>query len=184
MRHAVYQKRQIAAVILGLAFVNCVHAQSLQDEPVVTAENKTVEITEISAVKISNQRDILIQTAEKYLGIPYRGGGSTTKGFDCSGFVWFVYHNALNMEVPRSSHGVWTSNAKTIKLEDALPGDILVFSTNKGGKGSINHVAILLDKNSMIHAVSDGPKRGIIISPLADNYFAPRFVGVKTFLPD
>jgi cell wall-associated NlpC family hydrolase len=120
----------------------------------------------------------------KHQGIPYRSGGSTVKGFDCSGFVWFVYRNALNMDIPRSSRGLWSSDAKTVRLEDALPGDVLVFSAKKGGSGSINHTAILVDKASIIHAVSSGPKRGVIISPITDGYFAPRLVGVKRFLLD
>jgi cell wall-associated NlpC family hydrolase len=130
----------------------------------------------------------IIQFARKYLGAPYRSSGDTPKGFDCSGFIWFVYHNAVKIEVPRSSRGIWTSNAKTVSLENARPGDIIVFSANKGGKGSINHTAILLDKptdanpsGAMIHAVSDGPNQGILISPLDDKFFAPRIVGVKSF---
>jgi cell wall-associated NlpC family hydrolase len=138
--------------------------------------------------KISTDRARIIQFARKYLGAPYRSSGDTPKGFDCSGFVWFVYHNAVKIEVPRSSRGIWTSTAKAVKLENAQPGDIIVFSANKGGKGSINHTAILLDKptdanpsGAMIHAVSDGPKKGILISPLDDKFFAPRIVGVKSF---
>jgi cell wall-associated NlpC family hydrolase len=126
----------------------------------------------------------LIEFAIKRQGIPYRSGGSTEKGFDCSGFVWFVYRNALNMDIPRSSRGLWSSDVETIRLEDALPGDVLVFSANKGGSGSINHTAILVDKDSIIHAVSSGPRRGVVISPITDKYFAPRLVGVKRFLPD
>jgi cell wall-associated NlpC family hydrolase len=140
------------------------------------------------APHLSADRVRIIQFARKYLGAPYRSSGDTPKGFDCSGFVWFVYHNAVKIEVPRSSRGVWTSNAKTVKLENAQPGDIIVFSANKGGKGSINHTAILVEKptdadpsGAMIHAVSDGPKKGILISPLDDKFFAPRIIGVKSF---
>ena len=140
------------------------------------------------APHLSADRARIIQFAQKYLGTPYRSSGDTPKGFDCSGFVWFVYHNAVKIEVPRYSRGVWASNAKTVKLENAQPGDIIVFSANKGGKGSINHTAILVGKptdddpsGAMIQAVSDGPKRGILLSHLDDKFFAPRIVGVKSF---
>jgi cell wall-associated NlpC family hydrolase len=136
------------------------------------------------ADKISRDRTALIETAKAYLGTPYRAGGDTAKGFDCSGFVWFVYHNAIGMDVPRSSRGMWESGAKSVSLKDALPGDVLVFSSRPGGKGAINHSALFVNEASMIHAVSDGPKTGVLISPMNDSYFAPRLIGVKRFLKD
>jgi cell wall-associated NlpC family hydrolase len=168
--------------MMGVFSINCLRAQSVE-EGVVHHIEKIVE-SEDSAGGTNSQRMTLIEFAMKHQGIPYRSGGSTVKGFDCSGFVWFVYRNALNMDVPRSSRGVWASGAKTVRLEDALPGDVLVFSANKGGSGSISHTAILVDKDFIIHAVSSGPKRGVVISPITDRYFAPRLAGVKRFLPD
>ncbi|MDR1219259.1 MAG: C40 family peptidase [Treponema sp.] len=169
-------KIAFVAIMMSAICINCIRAQ--------TGEEGVVQNREEAAGEAGGQRGTLIEFAMKRQGIPYHSGGSTEKGFDCSGFVWFVYRNALNMDVPRSSRGVWSSNAKTVRLEDALPGDVLVFSANKGGSGSINHTAILVDKDSMIHAVSSGPKRGIVISPVTDRYFAPRLVGVKRFLLD
>jgi cell wall-associated NlpC family hydrolase len=130
----------------------------------------------------ADEREDIIALAQQCLGAPYRTAGATLKGFDCSGFVWFVYHNAIEMDVPRSSRGIWASDAETIDLEDALPGDVVVFSSQKGGKGSVSHLAILLDQEALIHAISDGPKRGVVISPLSDRYFGPRIIGVKRFL--
>jgi cell wall-associated NlpC family hydrolase len=165
--------------MVSLLFINrvrCVRAQPAPED--------AIQDTETVAEDTHSPRETLVEFALKYRGVPYRNGGSTVKGFDCSGFVWFVYHNALHMDVPRSSRGVWSSGAKTVPLNEALPGDILVFSARKGGSGSINHVAILIDNDSMIHSVSDGPRRGIIVSPVIDAYFAPRLIGVKRFLDD
>ncbi|MDR2793929.1 MAG: C40 family peptidase [Treponema sp.] len=166
----------VIVVAVSMMVGNRVCAQQMMED--------VVQNTETAAEEMNSMRKTLVEFAVRYLGRPYRSGGSTEKGFDCSGFVWFVYHNALNMDVPRSSRGVWSSGAKTIPLKDALPGDIAVFSARKGGSGSINHVALLIDNNLMIHAVSDGPQRGIIISPVTDTYFAPRLVEVKRFLDD
>jgi cell wall-associated NlpC family hydrolase len=158
-------KKIFITLALGVAFISFLDAESSREPH--------------NRLRIS-----LIEFAKKYLNAPYRANGDTPKGFDCSGFVWFVYHNAAKLDVPRSSRGVWASSAKTIRLEDARPGDILIFSANKGGRGAINHSAILVDKKTMIHAVSDGPKRGIIFSPLTDKYFGPRLIGVKSFIKD
>lgn len=136
------------------------------------------------SVKIHPQREKLLETAKKYIGTPYRARGDTAKGFDCSGFIWFVYRNGAGMDMPRSSQGIWASGAENVKLEDALPGDVLVFSSRPGGKGSINHSALVVDKDSIIHAVSDGPKTGVLISPMTDSYFGPRIIGVKRFLKE
>jgi probable lipoprotein NlpC len=65
-------------------------------------------------------------------------------------------------------------------MAEAQPGDIIVFAARKGG--AVDHVAILLDEGSIIHAVSQGPKTGVIISSLQDRYFGPRILGAKTFI--
>ncbi|MDR2536275.1 MAG: C40 family peptidase [Treponema sp.] len=124
-------------------------------------------------------RQTIIETAKQYQGVSYRYGAESPKGFDCSGFVRYVYRTAVGIELPRSSRNIWNSG-ESIPITEAKPGDIVVFAARKGG--IVDHVAILLDNNSIIHAVSQGPKTGVIISPLTDRYFGPRILGVKTFI--
>jgi len=128
----------------------------------------------------SDLRQIIIETAKSYQGVAYRYGAESPRGFDCSGFVRFVYRNATGIELPRSSRNIWNAG-KTIKINEALPGDIVVFVSRIGGT-TVDHVAILLDENSIIHAVSSGPKTGVIISPITDKYFGPRILGVASFI--
>lgn len=123
-------------------------------------------------------RQRIVQIAQKYIGAPYVYGAASPQGFDCSGFASFVYQEAANLAIPRSSQAIWMKGFP-LSLEKALPGDILVFNTF----GNIpSHVAILLPNDQMIHAVSQGPKTGVIISPLGDSYFSPRFLGVRRFI--
>jgi cell wall-associated NlpC family hydrolase len=124
-------------------------------------------------------RQSIIETAKKYQGVSYRYGAESPKGFDCSGFVRYVYRTAAGIELPRSSRSIGVSG-QSIQMTEAQPGDIIVFAARKGG--TIDHVAILLDDTSVIHAVSQGPKTGVIISPLQDRYFGPRILGAKTFI--
>ncbi|MDR2484182.1 MAG: C40 family peptidase [Treponema sp.] len=124
-------------------------------------------------------RQSIIETAKLYQGVSYRYGAESPKGFDCSGFVRYVYRTAAGIEIPRSSRSIWASG-QSIQITEAQPGDIVVFATRTGG--TVDHVAILLDNNSVIHAVSQGPKTGVIISSLADRYFGPRILGVKSFI--
>jgi cell wall-associated NlpC family hydrolase len=124
-------------------------------------------------------RQSIIETARKYQGVAYRYGAESPRGFDCSGFVRYVYRIAVGIELPRSSRSIWASG-QSIQMAEAQPGDIIVFAARKGG--AVDHVAILLDEGSIIHAVSQGPKTGVIISSLQDRYFGPRILGAKTFI--
>jgi hypothetical protein len=99
--------------------------------------------------------------------------------FDCSGFVVQAYKEAAGYTIPRSSAEIFRTG-KRIERESLRPGDIIVFDTT--GRGKASHVAICLNGTSMIHSVSDGPKTGVIISPLTDRYFAPRIIGYRTFV--
>ncbi len=124
-------------------------------------------------------RKAIVDTALKYQGVPYVYGAMSPNAFDCSGFVGYVYKKAADISLPRSSKAIWSAGM-AISLNAAKSGDILVFDTVGGAP---SHVAIYIDKNRIIHAVSAGPKTGVIISPLSDSYFAPRLLGARTYVP-
>lgn len=133
----------------------------------------------ISAEETIDIRDKITETAQRYLGVPYIYGASSPNGFDCSGFVFYVYREAAGIPLPRSSKLIWQKGTP-IPLSKAQPGDILVFDT---AGGTPSHVALLLDANRIIHAVSQGPRTGVLISSLNDPYFSPRLIGARSFLP-
>jgi hypothetical protein len=119
-----------------------------------------------------------MDTARQYVGVPYIYGAASPAGFDCSGFVNYVYTAAAGIPLPRTSKNIWTSG-EAVRIAAAQPGDIIVFDTVGGAP---SHVAILLDDETMIHAVSQGPRTGVIISSIRDRYFAPRIMGLRSFL--
>ncbi|OHD82334.1 MAG: hypothetical protein A3J97_06620, partial [Spirochaetes bacterium RIFOXYC1_FULL_54_7] len=120
----------------------------------------------------------IIDTANKYRGIPYIYGAESASAFDCSGFVRWVYREATGLELPRSSRAYITVGKK-IPASTAKPGDIFVFDTVGGAP---SHVAIYAGDNKFIHAVSEGPRTGVIESPITDRYWAPRVIDVRTVL--
>lgn len=125
-------------------------------------------------------RYAIIETAKQYQGVSYRYGTGGPDTFDCSGFVRYVYRMATGIELPRTSKTIGASG-QSVRISEAQMGDVVIFAS----QGVINHVAILLDADSIIHAVSLGPKTGVIISSLQDRYFGPRIIGVRSFLlPD
>ncbi|GHV24585.1 hypothetical protein FACS189498_1950 [Spirochaetia bacterium] len=130
----------------------------------------------------AGSRASIAATAKQYLGTPYKYGGTTAKGFDCSGFIWFVYHKEMGMELPRTTGGLW-DKGRAVNMADLKPGDILVFATVKKGP---SHAGIVLENSktgvTFIHAASDGPKTGVIVSGLNEAYYKKRLMGARSFL--
>jgi hypothetical protein len=125
-------------------------------------------------------RKALVDTAKKYLGVPYVYGAESPEAFDCSGFVQYVYKKAAGLSIPRSSKQIWFTG-RPVDVSSATTGDVLVFDTVGGAP---SHVALILDRSAIIHAVSEGPKTGVIVSPVQDRYFGPRILGARVFIPD
>jgi hypothetical protein len=122
-------------------------------------------------------RDHLVQTAKRYIGVPYKWGGeSAVTGFDCSGYTMVIYQqNGLNL--PRSSRQQWKAG-KPITPRQLLKGDLVFFATS-GGK-RVSHVGIYLGGDKFLHAPGKGRK--IKTASLADRYFKSRYLGARTYL--
>ncbi|MBZ4033244.1 C40 family peptidase [Flavobacterium sp. 17A] len=121
-------------------------------------------------------RDSLIVFAKKYLGTPYVYASSNPqKGFDCSGFVSYVFKN-FGMTLPRSSSG-YKNIGKTLKPEEFKVGDILVFYGYKD-RTIIGHLGIICEANGMqskfIHA-SSGKAQQVTITALDTEHYTKRF---------
>lgn len=134
----------------------------------------------ISAAQAAAMRERLIVIAEKYLGAPYKYGGRTPDGFDCSGFVSYVADEALDIKLPRTSTSLY-SYTRIIPDAKREVGDLVFFKTTSSG--NISHVGIYIGDAQFIHSASDGPKTGIIISSLSENYWKRNYSGTGQFLP-
>lgn len=112
----------------------------------------------------------LLRTATDLLGTPYRNGGSTTDGFDCSGFVQYVYAQQ-GVRLPRTVR-MQAETGSRVRQPEA--GDLVFFKT-EGRKAS--HVGIALGPDRFIHAPSS---RGVVrVEPFASTYWADRFVEAR-----
>jgi len=123
-------------------------------------------------------RKRLLDVAFKYRGVPYVYGAESPQAFDCSGFVRYVYREAYGIELPRSARGFY-SVGTPIDARTAKAGDVYIYDP-VGGVPS--HVAIFVGDGTVIHAVSDGPKTGVIVSPLVDRYWSPRLIAARAFI--
>jgi hypothetical protein len=116
--------------------------------------------------------DGILQTALGFLGIPYRNGGSDPSGFDCSGFVQYVFARH-GTPLPREVHSQY-QHGQTIDLNDVKPGDLVFFETVSRGA---SHVGIALGNGRFVHAPSS---RGVVrVEPYTASYWARRFVGAR-----
>lgn len=105
-------------------------------------------------------------------GKPYRAGGSSPRGFDCSGLVQYSYARA-NMRLPRSTEGQWASS-RAVPRKEIRPGDLLFF--NEEGKRN-SHVAMYVGNNRFVHAPSSGKQ--VSTASLADRYWSQSFAGAR-----
>lgn len=123
---------------------------------------------------VKPELDNVVQTAEKYLKTPYRFGGESPKGFDCSGFVKFVYDKHGN-KLPRTADSQYKTGKKVDRLS-LKPGDLVFFNTYGAG---VSHVGIYYGSGKFIHASSS---RGVMISKLDELYWKPRYLGAKRII--
>jgi cell wall-associated NlpC family hydrolase len=127
----------------------------------------------------TKERYQLLEDAKYFKGGRYVWGGTTPKGFDCSGYVQYLYKQH-HIQLPRTAL-LQSKVGKTIQKEALKKGDLLFFLTDKKRHIPITHVGIYLGDGTFIHAASK--KKGIIISPINQGYYAKKFVLAKRILP-
>ena len=144
-----------------------------------TQKNYSIGISSIP--KDSINADSLIAFAKTQLGTNYcYANASPEKGFDCSGFVYFVFSH-FDVKVPRSSKE-FKNFGKTILLDSAKKGDVIVFTGTNSKKRSPGHVGIVISNENgiptFIHS-SSGKKKGVIISDFHESpYYKKRFIKI------
>lgn len=117
------------------------------------------------------KNEAIIKTATAVVGTPYKWGGTTTKGFDCSGFLQYSF-SKNGVKVPRTVSELYKKGTY-IKKDKLQKGDVVFFQTYKKGP---SHAGIYLGQGKFIHSSSS---KGIEINTLSSSYWKPRFLGGK-----
>jgi cell wall-associated NlpC family hydrolase len=114
----------------------------------------------------------VVTTALSLMGTPYRNGGADPSGFDCSGFVSYVFAQA-GWRVPRTVTGLFLATAP-VRESKIAPGDLVFFRTSGSGA---THVGIALGDGYFIHAPSTNG--AVRMEPLSSRYWTERYVGTR-----
>ena len=137
------------------------------------------DVEELSPENMS-KAEFLIAKASQHIGTRYRGGGTTSAGFDCSGLMFSTFKH-IDMTLPRSSSSMAVGAGYKIERSQAQKGDLIFFTTN--GRGSINHVGMITeiigDEIKFIHS---SVQAGVIISSTEEPYYKKRFIQINRVL--
>lgn len=167
-------------------------ASKTPQKPQYQPETPTVAEAEQKMDAAINLRKKFIDLGMDYKGIEYVWGGKTPRpGFDCSGLVSYTAKQSLGIDIKGNAQDIY-NHTSPVSLGDALPGDLIFF---KGPADTrITHVGIYLGKNPgendfgkqnlFLNAASAGPRTGVIISGLNENYWKKTFYGCGRIIPE
>lgn len=140
-------------------------AQDKSDDQESLAKDYLSQIMHVAVSATSNMK--LFDFVYEWIGTPYRFGGGTKKGIDCSGFTKTLYSQVFNVDIKRNSRDIF-SMVSPVKKDELKEGDLVFFKIHSR---SISHVGIYLGNNRFAHASS----RGVAVSSLDDDYYSRYF---------
>ncbi|MDO4640138.1 MAG: C40 family peptidase [Neisseria sp.] len=167
--------RAAALSAIALALSSCGVFSS--SKPKTHASKPSQAVKPVRITNINQQeggRELILQSMD-LVGTPYRWGGTTDTGFDCSGMIQYLYKNALNVNLPRTSRQM-AEASRSINPSKLKSGDLVFFNTS--GRG-ISHVGLYIGNGEFIHAPSTGST--VRTERLDKPYYAKRLVKAGTF---
>jgi lipoprotein Spr len=149
----------------------------------VASYSSSLELFSLSQFKYAIRLDVPVETIlnkplyeliDNWWGTPYRLGGTTQKGIDCSAFVQTLMIGVFAMQLPRTAREQKEISA-WIPMSDLKEGDLVFFNT----RGSVSHVGVYLQNNKFVHASTSG---GVMISDLNETYWSRKLLGAGRVL--
>ncbi|WP_458718152.1 C40 family peptidase [Pseudomonas gregormendelii] len=124
--------------------------------------------------------DSILERGMSLIGTRYRFGGTSEAGFDCSGFIGYLFREEAGMNLPRSTREMINVDAPLVSRSNLKPGDLLFFATN-GRRGRVSHAGIYLGDDQFIHS-SSRRSGGVRVDSLGDSYWSKTFIEAKRAL--
>ena len=161
------KKLTIAMLRNSLIIIACIFLFACTHTP-KNVEPKETQQHSKSVVRVDKGQQIA-ELAQTMLGSPYKYGGDSPSGFDCSGLVFYT-HSKLGIRTPRTSLQQFR-NAKAVTAKQLSSGDLVFFKLNKN---SVSHVGIYIGQGRFVHAPKSGKR--VSVNYLHDEFWKPRFV--------
>lgn len=182
-----FSRKSLRSILLTILICSLAFATELFSQPETQAKvtHKTFSICQDSIKQDTLSHfykeatiDSLITLGKKFLGLPYHYGGHSPSGFDCSGYVSYLY-GQFGYQLPTSSSAMGAVGIE-IPYKDARKGDILLFKGRNASANYVGHVALVIDVDSLGLKMMHSCRRGVLIDryPQID-YYRARFMGVR-----
>ncbi len=139
------------------------------EEEIVSLTNKPLK-----PWKNNDEKYMLVKVAKSFMGAPYKYGGTTVKGLDCSAYVKKIYE-IFDVQLPRSARDQFQIGSR-IKKEELAVGDLVFFKTRRHVKYP-THVGIYIGDSNFIHSSSGNGRIGVKIDSLSSDYYSKAFTG-------
>ncbi|WP_342244360.1 C40 family peptidase [Pseudomonas sp. OTU5201] len=137
-------------------------------------------LTDDEPYQMPSLADGLLERGFELVGTPYRFGGRSMKtGFDCSGFVGYLFKEEAGIQLPRSTREMINLDAPVIARSELKPGDIVFF--NNRGRGRVSHAGIYIGDDRFIHS-SSSRSGGVRVDSLDDRYWKASYMEAKRVL--
>ena len=173
----VHTENEDKALVAKLEEAKKTHTEEVK---IVKEDNTKILASIEKELKKSNTIDQILNEASTYIGTPYRFGGMTRSGIDCSAFVLSVYGSATGINLPRIS-SAQAQEGERVEKEQLEKGDLLFFQT-RGSR--ISHVGIVqeITPEGEIKFIHASTSKGVTISSLNEKYWGLRFRFAKRIL--
>lgn len=134
---------------------------------------KTFKLSVSNAAMASRIRSFI----NDWYGAPYRFGGTTKSGVDCSALMQHYYREVYNVSILRTTKLQYNQGI-SVRLTDLKIGDLVFFNTQRRGSG-VSHVGVYMGNNKFLHASTS---RGVVLSDLSSSYYQKRVVGARRLI--
>lgn len=174
-------KKLFKFIVFSVLLASCGSSKKIVNKP---QRNNVKNPNKTASSQANNNSptlaDKVIWTAVSYKGTPYRYGGTTKKGMDCSGLVYTAF-KTRGVTIPRVSLAMSKKGYK-VNIYEVKRGDLVFFSTSKSRK-RINHVGLVTSvKNGTVYFIHSSTSKGVIVSSLQQNYWNNAFQFAKRIL--
>lgn len=158
-------------ILLSMFLVAC---GSITPAPRYTRAARSSVVRELEKRQRAG-RSRLLKVVDSYLGVPYKWGGTTRQGMDCSAFTRAIVRETYGVELPRTSKQMYQLGYQVLDRSGLHPGDLVFFKDTYAGPG-VSHVGIYIGDGRFAHASSS---KGGTITALDAPYFRTRYAGAR-----